>query len=189
MLGRATAAQSSTPGACCWADTMLLSGCASCINPLFGMPFGTPPCTLRARQHWSPDCRWPKQLTHNHCREPTLPAKYVPELRKAAADAGVDWDKFQVRPCSCTTYNPPLADLCNMNVWLAVGASIGEAWGLRLLGDGFASAHTAKFATWVCLTLQLTDNSCPAKPPIKTLQQILSDDIVVVRKFKSQAAS
>ena len=130
-----------------------------------------------------------KQLTHNHCREPTLPAKYVPELRKAAADAGVDWDKFQVRPCSCTTYNPPLADLCNMNVWLAVGASIGEAWGLRLLGDGFASAHTANFATWVCLTLQLTDNSCPAKPPIKTLQQILSDDIVVVRKFKSQAAS
>jgi violaxanthin de-epoxidase len=62
-----------------------------------------------------------------YTREPTLPAKYIPELRKAAADAGVDWDKFQ-----------------------------------------------------------LTDNSCPAKPPIKTLQQILSDDIVVVEKDVGQ---
>lgn len=43
-----------------------------------------------------------EQLTCNRCREPTLPAKYIPELRKAAADAGVDWDKFQVRPCTCT---------------------------------------------------------------------------------------
>ncbi len=33
----------------------------------------------------------------------------------------------------------------------------------------------------LCPTLQLTDNSCPAKPPLKSLQQILSDDIAVVR--------
>ena len=30
------------------------------------------------------------------CREATLPQKYIPELRKAASDAGIDWDKFQV---------------------------------------------------------------------------------------------
>lgn len=29
--------------------------------------------------------------------------------------------------------------------------------------------------------LQMTDNSCPPKPPLKSLQQVLSDDIALVR--------
>jgi hypothetical protein len=64
----------------------------------------------------------------NRCREPTLPAKYIPELQKAAADAGVDWDKFQVRPRSCTPRQlHTLADRCSMVVRAAVGASAQQS--------------------------------------------------------------
>lgn len=41
-----------------------------------------------------------------YTREPSLPPEIVPELRAAAAAAGLDWDKFQLTDNTCGPHPP-----------------------------------------------------------------------------------
>ncbi len=50
-----------------------------------------------------------------HCRSPTLPEQYVPEIKEALSKAGQNWDDWKVTDNTCKLHPPVTGFLANVS--------------------------------------------------------------------------